>query len=379
MNTLKNILLSLPICLSIASCQEDPIPKYKTAITVHVQDENALPINDVDVEIVHNEAGTTAGYKAKGKTDASGNYTSAERSLWTIHLRCSHDGYYPARIKDYLIADKKDIIQKQVHIDIVLKKITTPIALYAKQNDVPIPEKKKWIGFDLQECDWISPHGKGKEADVEFWLENEALGIDEATVELRELHLNKIKKLHNENPRLKQNYLNDRDEFFCLKSGTSTYEQALEYRLSKWQGKLIMRVPSPEGGIIAENVNYLLYSKSPRSDYVHLPVTEMRMPYHAPTTGYQADYSWEKIPGQTLAATPAEFGFFIKTRIKLDEKGNVISANYAKFITNLEIDIRGRIKFTSYFNPTANDTNLEFDLKKNLFTDLKDLEKPYLP
>ncbi len=68
--------------------------------------------------------------------------------------------------------------------------------------------------------------------------------------------------------------------------------------------------------------------------------------------------------------------FFIKTRIKLDKKGNVISAHYAKFITDLEIDIRRRIKFTSYFNPTANDTNLEFDQKKNLFTDLKDLEKP---
>jgi hypothetical protein len=105
----------------------------------------------------------------------------------------------------------------------------------------------------------------------------------------------------------------------------------------------------------------------------------MRMPYHAPTTGYQAEYSWEKIPGQTLAATPAEFGFFIKTRIKLDEKGNVISAHYAKFITNLEIDIRGRIKFTSYFNPTANDTNLECDVKKNIFKNLNDLEKPYLP
>jgi hypothetical protein len=189
---LHKILILLPLAFSLASCQEDPIPKYKTAITVHIQDEQARNISDATVEIVHNEFETTSGAVVTGKTNADGNYTSSERSLWTIHLRCSRDGYYPARIKDYLIADKKDIIQKQVHIDIVLKKITNPIALYAKQNDVPIPEKKKWIGFDLQECDWISPHGKGKEADVEFWLENEALGIDEATAELRELHLNKI-------------------------------------------------------------------------------------------------------------------------------------------------------------------------------------------
>jgi len=58
---------------------------------------------------------------------------------------------------------------------------------------------------------------------------------------------------------------------------------------------------------------------------------------------------------------------------------NEISAHYAKFITDVQIDIRGRIKFTSYFNPTPNDTNLEFDLKKNLFKNLKDSEKPFLP
>ena len=74
-----------------------------------------------------------------------------------------------------------------------------------------------------------------------------------------------------------------------------------------------------------------------------------------------------------------KLGFFIKTRIKLDEKGNVISAHYAKFIQDVQIDIRGRIKFTSYYNPTPNDTNLEFDLKKNLFKNLPDLEQPYLP
>jgi hypothetical protein len=146
-----------------------------------------------------------------------------------------------------------------------------------------------------------------------------------------------------------------------------------------WQGKLKMRVPSEKGGLIAEKENYLLYSKSPRNDYAHWPVTEMRMPYQAPASGYQSEYTWEKTPGITLASAPADFGFFIKTRVKLDEKGNEISAHYAKFITDLEIDIRGRIKFTSYFNPTPNDTNLEFDLKKNLFKDLKDEEKPFLP
>jgi hypothetical protein len=378
MNQIHRILLLLPLAVSLASCQEDPIPKYKTAITVHAQDEHGRPINGANVEIVHNLFESTPGSVVNGKTAVTGDFTSAERSIWSINMACSREGFYPAKLTDYSISDDR-IIKKQVTINITLKKITNPIALYAKQNDVPIPEKEKWIGFDLQECDWVKPYGKGTENDVAFFLENMMLDVPMSNGQSGADRIAEIKEFHDKNPQNKASYLEHRDEFFNLPKGTSTYEQAFAFRVHPWRGTLKMRIPSEKGGLIAEKVNYLLYSKSPSSDYVHLPVTEMRMPYHAPTTGYQAEYSWEKIPGQTLAAAPAEFGFFIKTRIKLDEKGNVISAHYAKFITNLEIDIRGRIKFTSYFNPTANDTNLEFDLKKNLFTDLKDLEKPYLP
>jgi hypothetical protein len=94
--------------------------------------------------------------------------------------------------------------------------------------------------------------------------------------------------------------------------------------------------------------------------------------------GYLREHQWEKSPNFT-PPPDEKLGFFIKTRIKTDESGNIISAHYAKIIQDLEIDIRGRIKFTSYFNPTPNDTNLEFDLNKNLTPHLKDLEKPYLP
>lgn len=39
--------------------------------------------------------------------------------------------------------------------------------------------------------------------------------------------------------------------------------------------------------------------------------------------------------------------------------------------SDIHFDPRGKISFTYYFNPTANDRNLGFDPGKNFFTDLE--------
>ena len=113
-------------------------------------------------------------------------------------------------------------------------------------------------------------------------------------------------------------------------------------------------------GILAEKDRYIAYSKNPKTDYVFDVAPEMRMPHKAPTEGYLQEYQWEKTSGEQLTIDK-KLGFFIKTRIKLDEKGNVGSSNYAKFISDVEIDIRGRIKFTppiSTQRPTTRILNL---------------------
>jgi hypothetical protein len=48
-------------------------------------------------------------------------------------------------------------------------------------------------------------------------------------------------------------------------------------------------------------------------------------------------------------------------------------------LTDFDFDPRGRITFSYLFNPTANDRNLEFDPKKNLFKNLEsgeEIQKP---
>jgi hypothetical protein len=383
---MKTNIVKILIVLSMqlmASCKDDGLPNHETEITINVATEDGTPVADVEVRVTHDYANKSDESVQYAKTDKNGNAVTSARSRGSVIIRTTNPFYYPTYEDEIGVTagplDYEHTPLKHVKHNVVIRKIIKPIPLFAKQNDIPIPEKEKWIGFDLQVCDWVYPYGKGKESDVEFFLENKILDVPMSNGQSGVDRIAEIKDLHIKNPRLKANYLAHRDEFFNLPSGTSTYEQAFAFRVHPWQGKLKMRVPFEKGGLIAEKENYLFYSKSPTSAYARLPVTEMRMPHQAPTTDYQAEYAWEKIPGQTLVSAPPEFGFLIKTRVKLDEKGNEISAHYAKFITDVEIDIRGRIKFTSYFNPTPNDTNLEFDLKKNLFKDLKDEEKPFLP
>ena len=53
--------------------------------------------------------------------------------------------------------------------------------------------------------------------------------------------------------------------------------------------------------------------------------------------------------------------------MKLDKDGKIISANYTKVVGDFSFRGTGGVTFTYYFNPTANDRNLEFDPTKNLF------------
>ncbi len=57
---------------------------------------------------------------------------------------------------------------------LILKKIGTPIAMYAKQIDsIRFPEFNKAIGYDLMLGDWVAPYGKGVTVDFLF-TENHA-------------------------------------------------------------------------------------------------------------------------------------------------------------------------------------------------------------
>ena len=373
-------ILGIVALSQMASCKEDTgFPEHKTKFTLTVTDADlGDPVEGVATTIVYFHVNPKLIYEHEGKTNSSGKHTVENYSIGVFIAEAQKNGYYSAFTDEIRFEGPDYMAPKKADYSMSLRKIIKPIALYAKQIDTPIPDNGKWIGFDLEKADWVKPYGKGVCNDVEFFLSSAPTHVNRETVEEQNNLLGRILKEHSENAKQKSSYIESRDQFYDLPKGSSTYDDALKFRLYKWEGTVQMRIPHAKGGVIAEKEKYLFYNKSPQVHYIHDIAPEMRMPHHAPKDGYQKEYKWEKST-KDGSAIDEKLGFFIKTRVKLDEKGNEISAHYAKFITDLEIDIRGRIKFTSYFNPTPNDTNLEFDLKKNLFKDLKDEEKPFLP
>lgn len=101
-----------------------------------------------------------------------------------------------------------------------------------------------------------------------------------------------------------------------------------------------------------------------------------RSPYNAPLDGYQPEYV--QFRNRTSPKTPEENnlkpdgGYFLRVRTQLDDQGKPIKCNYVKIYGDF-------LQFSYYFNPNNNDPNVEFDTKRNLFTNLDSSEKVSMP
>jgi hypothetical protein len=73
----------------------------------------------------------------------------------------------------------------------VLKKIGTPIPMYAKRVETKIQKENEPIGFDLMAGDWVVPFGTGKTADMFFTAHRKIVSEREYDCELKLLFPNK--------------------------------------------------------------------------------------------------------------------------------------------------------------------------------------------
>jgi hypothetical protein len=109
--------------------------------------------------------------------------------------------------------------------------------------------------------------------------------------------------------------------------------------------------------------------------------SEFKTSRTAAESGYQPEltlhYSFNKWPTSV-------FGYFIRVRTVLDADGKVRSALYGKIPGNFMLLAGTKVPkagmvFTYYLNPTANDHNLEFSPKQNLFRTLTIMEEVKWP
>jgi hypothetical protein len=199
-------------------------------------------------------------------------------------------------------------------------KKNTPIPLYAKHYlHLDIPANNEKVGYDFFVGDWVSPYGKGLTNDIYVLFHDT----------------------------MKQT------------SGFSWYME-------------ISSASTNDGFVYIEpekTINSIL-----------------RFSYFAPANQYDLKKIINNINGTTgkivyEKPVPVSNNVFFRTRTKTDKLGNVISCNYGKII---DIDSylargQGTISFTYYLNPTPNDLNLEFNVKSNLFKNLKRSEEVRQP
>ncbi len=302
-------------------------------VRVRVTDDNAQPIPGAEVRVIFAAtlADGTRDMTIPFVTDQRGTGAARGRAEFRITILVTKPGFYDVRVDGLRAGQDHEVA-------LVLRERKKPIPLHVAQVGLDrverFPKQDVWLGFDFSVADWIEPYGRGKVEDVRLRFRHTFLGYEEDIQ----------KTLAERMARNKQS----------VESGGQTWtEEQFRIKAGKWDGLLELSFPGSKDGIIEETLRYL-------------PYNTMRLPHEAPTDGYIPNWRVE-----AKSYTPPErrenVGFFLRTRTKLDGQGNIISAHYAKITGDIEVDARGSIKFHYYFNPTANDRNLEFAYERNLF------------
>jgi|GEM_PF-587361 len=320
----------------------------ETEVTVQVREENGDPIEDAEVWVWYSNpqrdlnGEPISGIGLTGSTDEDGAFVSKQNGRAGITTKVKKDGYYPHGYdpaeKDYFGATGMPETLKK---DVTLRRVINPTALFAKRTTtIQFPVQGEWIGYDFEQGDLLKPYGEGNKADLLFRYENRFVAIKKAYLEDLERARNGIKRKYQ-------------------RRGEEFSEDVLRYEIGNWEGVLEVKFPSEKEGILSVVDNFM-------------PQSLLHMPHQAPEGGYEPTHLLETTnylhqEKQHFTKVSEDMGFFIRTRVILDEDGEIKSANYSKIHGEFSFDPRGSVSFSYYFNPVTNDRNLEFDPKQNLF------------
>lgn len=298
-------------------------------VRLRIVDENDQPIAGVQTLIAFTTAVFGGEMRREGLTDLGGLFSGSGQGEGDVLVRANKPGYYGAVFRKR----PNDQILK-LDLKLVLPKNNHPVPLYALclnlgtgAPTLKLSVQNDWLDYDLAVGDWVKPRGKGEVADIRFKFHNEFKGW----------------KMDDERMAATRAHQNNRN----------VSEERLRELYGKYDGELEISFPGEKEGLVEEKGRFLIYS-------------QLTMPHEAPMEGYAPTRHYTaKTYG--FRTDPENVGFFLRTRVKLDKDGKIVSANYAKVSGDFQFDARGILGLTYYYNPTANDRNLEFDPKKNLF------------
>jgi hypothetical protein len=316
---MKHLVLLLLFCCGLSPkgfCQEPP----QAQMTFQVVDETGAPVAMAELYVLtfhHSEAGEAFGKdvpeKIKLTTDAKGTAIATMSSLrgeFTYSAVKAGSHYDTLGLSYRFMKSLNGKWQPwNPTVRVELRRILKPVPLIScrissasQKGLLKLPSFTGPVGFDLEARDWTAPHGKGRVADITFRLTGQT------------------------------NELN-----------------------APYNSKLTMTFGHPLNGIVEQPGHPFRGSI-------------LRVPHQAPVKGYKAELLQTRslVAGKRSEGAQQDQNYFLRIRSKTDDKGNLISAQFAKIYGDFEWDPTGLLGFQYYLNPTPNDRNLEFAVKSNL-------------
>lgn len=312
---MKKIVCSLLFCAFVFMVYAAPKPDkafwemvfkgVKTRIALHVVDEDGVAVSDVNAHFVFSRV---EKYDEKNAvTDRDGNCVVENLTCGnSIEVRLSKVGYYDSSIMLCYIrmgnvhGVKDDKWQPYpTEKTVVLRKIRNPIPMIKCSDVFTIPTTNKWVGFDFELKDWTAPYGKGRLPDIEAFFTWDG------------------------NPPMSSKFVRLDVRFSGAVSGCYFADKIVE---SKFNG-------------VYNAVTNDCYGVGELAFY-----SDIREGRHD-----VKKFDFSKV-------------LVVRTRCKLDDAGDIVSANYSTIraiLVDGGWDGHGEMTLRYYYNPMSNDTNLE--------------------
>lgn len=310
---MKKIFALLLVAIFLFSGIASARPTAK--ITVKAINEQGEVIEGAKVTVgfvIPNSTGIgTSEIHKKGQTNNKGEFSASSGSMHLLGFSVDKDGYYQNG-DGYEFTSHSLLLNRwepwNPTIEVVLKKKRNPVAMYiGGTNWVEVPALEKPVGYDLEKGDWVAPYGTGEIND--FYLT---------------CHSNV--------------------------RAYADYDVSIELSFADTQN----------------GIQEYFFDNNDQSYY--------KWPFTAPSDGYKSTLHKElrkQFPGKGITTNAIrDVNYLFRVRSKVDEHGNLISANYGKIPGEIGFDAgnNGGCTFSIhyYFNPDGT-PNLEEDPEKNLF------------
>lgn len=170
------IMLMLATCGCFANAET-------VTVRYHIVNERQEPVSGAQIKTTTERYESNLSWTAKIKrtsitevSDTNGMAIARfDCHSGDFNVYVSADGYYPEKLLSQSFSPDYDIRQRKYHfptkektIKVTLMEVRAPIEM--RKSDAAdfwkIPGKTGHYEFDLEECDWVYPLGKGKTSDI---------------------------------------------------------------------------------------------------------------------------------------------------------------------------------------------------------------------